>query len=86
VTVAPPLQYVGHIYLAIFNSLYVVASKRSLIHFISEKYKTVPSFKLLFLQNSPLLQLYTSANDCKGVGIVPGSHFMKAFSALPSHS
>ena len=32
------------------------------------------------------MQLYTSASDCKCVGNIPGSHFVKAFSALPSHS
>ena len=37
------------------------------------------SFKLRFLQNSPLLQLYTSANDYKGVGDIPGSLFVKPF-------
>jgi hypothetical protein len=29
---------------------------------------------------------YTSASDCKGVGNVPENHFVKAYSALPSHS
>jgi hypothetical protein len=86
VTVVLSLQYVGRIYSATFNCLYVVASKHSLIHFICEKYKTIPSFKLLFLANSPCVQLYTSDNDCKGVGIIPGSRFVKAFSAPPSHS
>jgi len=32
------------------------------------------------------LQLYTSASDCKAVGNITGSHFVKAFSAPPSHS
>jgi len=48
--------------------------------------QTVQSFKLQFLQNSPLAHLYTSVSDCKGVGNIPGSYFVKAFSALPSHS
>jgi hypothetical protein len=48
---------------------------------LHEKYKTVQSFKPHFLQNSPLVQLYTSVSDCKGVGNIPGSHFMKDFSA-----
>jgi len=39
--------------------------------------------KLHFLQSILLVQLYTSASDCKGVGNIPGSHFVKAFSALP---
>ena len=53
--------------------------------FLSEKWKRMPSFKLLFFQNSPLLQLYISAKDCKRVGVIPGSRFVEAFSALPSH-
>ena len=32
---------------------------------ISEKYKTVQSFKLHFLQNSPLVQLNTSSSEYK---------------------
>ena len=40
---------------------------------------TFPSF---FLCN----YVYTSASDCKGVGNLIGIHFVKAFSALPSHS
>jgi len=32
------------------------------------------------------VQLWTSASHCKGVGNITISHFMKAFSALPSHS
>jgi len=63
----------------------VAASKCSRNHFISEKYETAQLFKLYFLQNSPLLQLRTSAGDCKGVGNIPGSYFVKAVSALPSH-
>jgi len=43
--------------------LYVVASECSWNHFISENYKTVQSFKLYFLQNSPLVQLYTSDSN-----------------------
>jgi hypothetical protein len=34
-------------------------------HFISEKYKTVQSFKLHFLQNRHPVQLYTYASDRK---------------------
>ena len=59
----------------------VVVSKCSQNHFISEKYKAVQSFKLHFL-----VQLYTSAINCEGVGNIPKSHFVKAFSALLSHS
>jgi len=68
------------------RQLRVVASKCSRNHFISEKYTTVQSFKLGFLQNSLLVQLYTSDSDCKGIGNIPGSNFVKAFSALPSNS
>jgi len=32
------------------------------------------------------VQLQTSASECKGVGNIPGSHFVKAFSAPPLHS
>jgi hypothetical protein len=56
---------------------YVVAVKCSRNHFISEKYKTVQSFKLRFLQNSPFLQLYTSASECKDVGNVFWKPFYK---------
>jgi len=51
-----------------------------------EKYKTVQSFKVHFLQNSPHVQLYTCASDGKDVGNIPGIHFVKAFSAPPSYS
>jgi hypothetical protein len=44
-----------------------------------EKYKTVYLFMLRFLQNSPFVQLYTSASDSKCGGHIPGSHFAKAF-------
>ena len=64
----------------------MVASKCFWNHFISEKYITVQSFKVHFLPNSPLVQPYTSASDCKGVGNIPGSNFVKALSPLPSHS
>ena len=64
------------------SDLCMVASKCSYNHFISEKYKAVQSFKLHFLQYSSLVQLHTSASDCKHVGNIPGNHFVKAFSAL----
>jgi len=64
----------------------VAASKCSRDYFISEKYETAPLFKLYFLQNIPLLQLRTSASHCKDVGNISGNHFVKAVSALPSHS
>ena len=68
------------------NYLYVVASKTSPNQFNYEKYRTMLSLKLKFLQNTPLVQLHTSARECKGVGLIPGSNFVKAFSALTSHS
>ena len=39
-----------------------------------------------FLHNRLTVQLPTSASDCKFAGNIPGSHFVKSFSALPSHS
>jgi len=57
----------------------VVTLRCSHNYFIYEKYKTIQSFKLYFLQNSPILQLYISTSDCKGVGNIPGSNFVKAF-------
>jgi len=44
---------------------FVVASRCSQNHFISEKYKTGQSFKLHLLLNNPLVQLYTFASDCE---------------------
>ena len=54
----------------------MVASKCSRNHFISEIYKTVKSFTLHFLQNSPLVQLCTPAIYCEGVGNIPGSQLV----------
>ena len=65
---------------------YMVAAECSQNLFICEKYKTVQSFKLHFLQNSPPVQLYTSASDCKSDGNLSGSHFVKDLSALSLHS
>jgi hypothetical protein len=62
--------------------MYVLASKCCCDHFRWEKYKTVQSFKLHFLQNSSLVQLYASASDCQCVRNIPGSHFVKAYLAL----
>jgi len=50
----------------------MAASKCSQNHFISARYETA--------------QLYNSTSDCKSVGNISGSHFVKAFSVLPSHS
>ena len=55
--------------------IYMIASKCSRNHIISEKYKRVQSSKLHFLQNIPLVQLYTF--DFKDVGNVPRNHFIK---------
>jgi len=41
---------------------------------------------LNFLQNGPRVQLYTSASVYETVGNILASHFVKAFSAFPSHS
>jgi hypothetical protein len=68
------------------NLLYVVVSKCSQNYFISVKFKTIQSFKVYFHQNNPLVQPYTSASDWRGVENIPGSNFVKAFSAPPSHS
>ena len=65
---------------------YLVASECSQNHFISEEYKTLQLIKLYFLQNSPLVQVYNSASDCKCVGSIPENHFVRTFSALPLHS
>ena len=61
--------------------VYVLASKYSWNHFISEKRKRVQSFKIHFLA-----PLYTSASDCKRDENIPGNNFEKVFSTLPSHS
>jgi hypothetical protein len=66
--------------------LYVVASKCSRDHFVSETHKTLQSFKLYFLHNIPSVTLYASASDCKNVGNIPGNHFVKTFSTVPSQS
>jgi hypothetical protein len=52
-----------------------VASKYFGNNFISEKYKTIQSFKLNFLQIDPLYK-YTLLPT--SVGIMPGSHLVKA--------
>jgi hypothetical protein len=48
--------------------------------------KSLQLFNVIVLQTSPLVQLYTSASHCKGVGNIPGRHFVKDFLALTSHS
>jgi hypothetical protein len=57
----------------------MVASKCPQDRFLSEKYRTVRPLQQLFHQNSPLVQLYASASNCKSVGNIPGSHFLKPF-------
>jgi len=64
----------------------LVASKCSRNQSVYETYKTLGLFKLHFLRNSPHMQLYTSASGCKYAGNIPGNHFVKSSSALPSHS
>jgi hypothetical protein len=54
----------------------MVVSKCSRNHFISEKYVTVRQYKLHFLQNDPLVQLYMSVSDFIGDGNIPGSQFV----------
>jgi len=66
--------------------MYMVASKCSGNHVFPKKYKSVRQFKLYFIQNNPIVQLYISASDFRGVINIPRSHFVKAFSALPPHS
>ena len=68
------------------GQIYVVASKCSRNHLISDKDKTVQLFKLQFLQNSPFVQRNPSASNTKGVGNMSGSHFVNTFSSVPSHS
>jgi hypothetical protein len=51
--------------------VYEVVTEMSRNQFIAEKYIIVQSFKLHFLQNSPLVQIYASASDCKGVVNIP---------------
>jgi hypothetical protein len=65
---------------------YMAASNCPQNHNVSEKYKTVQSFKINLLQNNFLAELYASARNCKSVGNIPGCHSVKVFSALPSHS
>jgi len=62
--------------------LCVVTSECSRNYFISEKYTTLESFKLHFPQNGPLVQVFICSSDWKCVVNIPGSRFMKTFSAL----
>jgi hypothetical protein len=66
--------------------LCIVASNYSQNHLIYGKYKRVQSFILHFPQNKLHVKLRTSTSDCKDVWNIPGSNFVKDFSALPSHS
>ena len=65
---------------------HMVASTCTWNHIISYKLKTQPVFKLHILQNSSLVQLHTSASNCKCIENIPGSHLVETFSALSSHS
>jgi len=57
------LRVTDLVYLSLIS---VATSTRSRNHFNSQQYKAAQSISLHFLQNSPLVQLYTSASDCKG--------------------
>jgi len=59
-----------------------VTSSYAGCHFISEKYKTVQSFKVHLFHNNPIVQIYTSASQYKVTGNIPGSDFVKAFSSV----
>jgi len=48
---------------------------------MSEKYKITQLFKLHFLQNSPFVQLHTSASDCKDVEILLEAFCKSLFSS-----
>jgi len=63
----------------------MVASKCSRNQNVAEKYTKVQPLKIHFLPNAPRVQIYTYAGNFKGFGNIPESHFVKAFSALPSH-
>ena len=62
--------------------IYVVTSKcsRESLYFLDIQNCTI--IKLLFLQNSPHVQLYTYASNCKGVGNIPESHLWKPLQLL----
>jgi len=52
---------------------------------MSEKYKTEQPFKQYSLKNCPIRQLCHFSSSCNGAENILGSHFVKVFSALPSH-
>jgi len=66
----------------IFHTSFVVASKCSQSHFSFLR----NTKQLHFLQNSPLVQLYTFVRDCKCVESIPRNHFVKESSAFPLYS
>jgi hypothetical protein len=59
--------------------LYVVAAECSRDHFISEKYKRVPSLKLYFLLNSPLCNYTILLANVKVLEILLEAMFGKPF-------
>jgi hypothetical protein len=61
-------------------SILVLLSQQTTYAFVYGSFQMFP-----FRQNSPLVQKYTSASDRKDFGNIPGSHFLKAFSEVPSH-
>jgi hypothetical protein len=66
-------------YLKTLHKIYVVASKFSKNHFISEKHTKLKPFKTNFLQNSPLVQRCTSTSDSKCVGNILEEILWKPF-------
>jgi len=72
-------------YTYIYIYVHVVALKYYRNNLIPEKYKTVQSCKLNFFC-SPFMQLHFSTSERKCFANMPGSHFVKVFSALVSHS
>ena len=62
-----------------------VASMCSRNHLLDNEYKKYNHLSYISFTVVPCV-LYSSDSDCEGVNFIPGSHFVKAFSALPSHS
>ena len=65
---------------------YIVASKYFRNHLISEEYKTANHLGYTSSKTVPLKKLYNSGSNCKGVGNIHGSKFVKAFPALSTRS
>jgi hypothetical protein len=67
--------------LGTYKKLETVAFVRVKKHVVA-----VQKFKIHFHQNTTLVQIHTSVCHRKRVGNIPESHFVKIFSAPPSHS